>query len=86
MARVLMYSARLCGYCQMAERLLTAKGVTDIDKVLVDVSPERRAEMIERSGRTTVPQIFIGDTHVGGYSDLATLDRQGQLDELLARP
>lgn len=86
MARVLMYSARVCGYCQMAERLLTAKGVTDIDKVLVDVAPERRAEMIERSGRTTVPQIFIGDTHVGGYSDLANLDRQGQLDELLARP
>lgn len=85
MARVLMYSARVCGYCQMAERLLTAKGVTDIDKVLVDVAPERRAEMIERSGRTTVPQIFIGDTHVGGYSDLANLDRQGQLDELLAR-
>lgn len=86
MARVLMYSARVCGYCLMAERLLTAKGVTDIDKVLVDVVPERRAEMIERSGRTTVPQIFIGDTHVGGYSDLATLDRQGRLDELLARP
>ncbi len=86
MARVLMYSARLCGYCQMAERLLTAKGVTDIDKVLVDVSPGRRAEMIERSGRTSVPQIFIGDTHVGGYSDLATLDREGHLDELLARP
>ena len=86
MARVLMYSASLCGYCQMAERLLTARGVTDIDKVLVDVSPERRAEMIERSGRTSVPQIFIGDTHVGGYSDLVALDRQGQLDELLARP
>ncbi len=86
MARVLMYSARLCGYCQMAERLLIAKGVTDIDKVLVDVSPGRRTEMIERSGRTSVPQIFIGDTHVGGYSDLAILDREGHLDELLARP
>ncbi|MEK6550464.1 MAG: glutaredoxin 3 [Pseudomonadota bacterium] len=86
MARVLMYSARLCGYCQMAERLLVAKGVTEIDKVLVDAVPERRAEMIARSGRTSVPQIFIGDTHVGGYSELAALDRQGQLDELLARP
>jgi glutaredoxin 3 len=70
----------------MAERLLTARGATDIDKVLVDVAPERRAEMIERCGRTTVPQIFIGDTHVGGYTDLANLDRQGRLDELLARP
>ncbi len=81
-----MYSARLCGYCQMAERLLAAKGVTEIDKVMVDAAPERRAEMVARSGRTSVPQIFIGDTHVGGYSDLAALDRQGQLDELLARP
>ena len=81
-----MYSARLCGYCQMAERLLTARGVTEIDKVMVDTAPERRAEMIARSGRTSVPQIFIGDTYVGGYSELAALDRQGQLDALLARP
>jgi glutaredoxin 3 len=81
-----MYSARVCGYCQMAERLLAAKGVTDIDKVLVDVAPERRAEMIQRSGRTTVPQIFIGELHVGGYTDLAALDRQGRLDELLGQP
>jgi len=85
MARVLIYSSRFCGYCQMAERLLIKKGVTAIDKVMVDITPERRAEMVERSGRTSVPQIFIGDTHVGGYSDLATLDRQGHLDELLAR-
>jgi len=66
----------------MAERLLLSKGV-EIEKVRVDLAPERRAEMMEKTGRRTVPQIYIGDTHVGGYDDLAALDRAGKLDPLL---
>ena len=82
MAAVLMYSTGVCPYCVMAERLLVSKGVT-IDKVRVDLEPARRAEMMERTGRRTVPQIYIGETHVGGYDDLAALDQAGKLDELL---
>ena len=82
MAAVLMYSTGVCPYCVMAERLLVAKGVT-IEKVRVDLEPARRAEMMERTGRRTVPQIYIGETHVGGYDDLAALDQAGKLDELL---
>jgi glutaredoxin 3 len=67
----------------MAERLLKSKGVEAIDKVRVDLDPERRVEMMEKTGRRTVPQIYIGDTHVGGYDDLAALDRSGGLDPLL---
>jgi glutaredoxin 3 len=66
----------------MAERLLLSKGV-EIEKVRVDLAPERRAEMMEKTGRRTVPQIYIGDAHVGGYDDLAALDRAGKLDPLL---
>ncbi len=84
MARVLMYLTGVCPYCHMAERLLASKGVAAIDKVRVDLEPERRAEMMERTGRRTVPQIYIGETHVGGYDDLAALDRAGELDALLA--
>ena len=83
MARVMMYSTGLCPYCQMAERLLRAKGVAAIEKVRIDLDPERRAEMMEKTGRRTVPQIYIGETHVGGYDDLAALDRAGRLDGLL---
>ncbi len=83
MSRVIMYSTAVCPYCQMAERLLRAKGVTEIGKIRVDLEPEKRAEMMEKTGRRTVPQIFIGETHVGGYDDLAALDRAGGLDELL---
>ena len=82
MASVLMYSTGVCPYCVMAERLLVSKGVT-IEKVRVDLEPARRAEMMERTGRRTVPQIYIGETHVGGYDDLAALDQAGKLDELL---
>jgi len=78
-----MYSTGVCPYCQMAERLLRAKGVSEIDKVRVDLEPERRVEMMEKTGRRTVPQIFIGETHVGGYDDLAALDHAGGLDPLL---
>lgn len=78
-----MYSTGVCPYCQMAERLLKAKGVAAIDKIRVDLDPVRRVEMMEKTGRRTVPQIYIGDTHVGGYDDLAALDRAGRLDGLL---
>lgn len=83
MAKVTMYSTGVCPYCQMAERLLRSKGVAVIDKVRVDLEPERRVEMMERTGRRTVPQIYIGEAHVGGYDDLAALDRAGGLDALL---
>jgi glutaredoxin 3 len=78
-----MYSTGVCPYCQMAERLLRSKGISAIDKVRVDLEPERRVEMMEKTGRRTVPQIYIGDTHVGGYDELAALDRAGSLDALL---
>jgi len=83
MAKITMYSTGVCPFCQMAERLLRAKGVSAIEKVRVDLEPERRVEMMEKTGRRTVPQIYIGETHVGGYDDLAALDRAGRLDELL---
>ncbi len=82
MTKVLMYSSRLCPYCRMAERLLEKKGV-QTEKVMVDENPARRDEMTRRAGRTSVPQIFIGETHVGGYTELAELERAGRLDALL---
>ena len=84
MAKVLMYSTAVCPYCVRAEQLLRQKGVAEIEKIRVDLEPERRDEMIARTGRRTVPQIFIGDTHVGGCDDLYALDRAGKLDPLLA--
>ncbi|MDQ3187561.1 MAG: glutaredoxin 3 [Pseudomonadota bacterium] len=83
-ARVVMYGTGFCPYCQRAEALLTARGVDQIEKVRVDLEPERLDEMVTRTGRRTVPQIFIGDTHVGGFDDLSTLDRDGKLSALLA--
>ncbi len=83
MARVLMYSTAVCPYCVRAEQLLKRKGVTHIDKVRVDLEPARREEMIEKTGLRTVPQIFIGDTHVGGCDDLYALEHAGSLDALL---
>jgi glutaredoxin 3 len=83
MAKVMMYSTGVCPFCQMAERLLRSKGIEAIEKVRVDLEPERRVEMMEKTGRRTVPQIYIGETHVGGYDDLAALDRAGKLDDLL---
>ena len=85
MARIVMYATGVCPFCLMAERLLRAKGVAAIEKVRVDLEPERRDEMIERTGRRTVPQIYVDDRHIGGYDDLAALDRVGGLDPLLAR-
>ena len=83
MSKVLMYSTAVCPYCVRAEQLLTRKGITDIEKVRVDLQPERRDEMMQRTGRRTVPQIYIGETHVGGCDDLHELDDQGRLDALL---
>jgi glutaredoxin 3 len=84
MAGVAMYCTAMCPYCQMAEHLLRAKGVARIDKIRVDIEPGRRREMMEKTGRRAVPQIYIGATHVGGYDELAALDRAGGLDPLLA--
>jgi len=84
MSKVLMYSTAVCPYCVRAEQLLTRKGVTEIEKVRVDLEPERREEMMQRTGRRTVPQIYIGETHVGGCDELYELERQGKLDSLLA--
>ena len=83
MSAVSMYCTAVCPYCQMAERLLRAKGVASIEKIRVDLDPARRGEMMWRTGRRTVPQIYIGDRHVGGFDDLAALDHAGRLDELL---
>ncbi|MDC7286061.1 glutaredoxin 3, partial [Bifidobacterium thermophilum] len=80
---VLMYTSGYCPYCVQAERLLMSKGVTDIEKVRVDTDPARRTEMMEKTGRRTVPQIYIDDFHVGGCDDLHALDREGKLDPLL---
>ncbi len=84
MADVLMYTSAVCPYCMNAERLLASKGVTAINKIRVDLQPERRDEMIEKTGRRTVPQIFIDGRHIGGFDDLRALDLAGGLDPLLA--
>ncbi|HEY8070049.1 MAG TPA: glutaredoxin 3 [Burkholderiales bacterium] len=85
MARVLIYSTASCPYCQAADRLLQRKGVQDIERVRVDLEPGRRAEMQQKSGRNTVPQIWIGGRHVGGSDELHDLEDSGKLDELLAK-
>ncbi len=82
-AKVLMYCTAVCPYCQRAEQLLKRKGVTAIEKIRIDLDLGQRDEMMTRTGRRTVPQIYIGDTHVGGFDDLAALDHAGGLDPLL---
>ena len=84
MAKITLYATASCPFCVRAEALLRSKGVTDIDKVRVDIDPARRQEMMDKSGRRTVPQIWIGDTHVGGCDELHALDRAGRLNVLLA--
>jgi len=83
MNKVVMYSTGYCPYCSRAEMLLKQRGVTEIEKIRIDVQTEQRDIMIERTGRRTVPQIFIGSTHVGGFDDLAALDKAGGLMPLL---
>lgn len=84
MTDIRMYCTAFCPYCVRAEMLLKAKGVDEITKILVDSTPDGFKDMIDLTGRRTVPQIFIGDRHIGGFDDLAALDRQGGLDPLLA--
>src|SRR5256885_10259123 len=80
-----MYSTAVCPFCLRAEMLLGSKGVTEIEKIRVDLDPRQREEMMNKTGRRTVPQIYIGDTHVGGFEELAALDHAGRLDSLLDR-
>ena len=82
--RVVMYSTAVCPYCVRAEQLLRARGVAEIEKVRVDLDPVRRAEMMEKTARRTVPQIYIGETHVGGCDELIALDQAGKLLPLLS--
>lgn len=82
-ARVLMYTTAVCPYCVRAKQLLKARGVTEIEEVRVDLDPARRDEMMQKTQRRTVPQIFVGDTHVGGCDDLHALDAAGKLKPLL---
>jgi glutaredoxin 3 len=81
-AQVLMYCTAACPFCQSAERLLAQKGAR-VEKIRVDLEPARRGEMVQKSGRSTVPQIWIGERHVGGCDDLYALDREGGLDSML---
>jgi glutaredoxin 3 len=83
---ITMYTTASCPYCIRAERYLNSKGVTEIAKIRVDLEPSLRVAMMERTGRRTVPQIYVGDVHVGGYEDLVALDRAGGLAPLLAAP
>jgi glutaredoxin 3 len=83
MPKITMYCTSVCPYCVRAEMLLKQRGVADIHKIYVDRDPEQRGVMMERTGRRTVPQIYIGDRHVGGYDDLSALDRAGGLLPLL---
>ncbi|TXL65399.1 glutaredoxin 3 [Zeimonas arvi] len=82
--KVVMYTTAVCPYCQRAEMLLKQRGVEQIEKIRIDLDPVRRDEMIEKTGRRTVPQIFIGERHVGGFDDLSALDREGGLAPLLS--
>jgi glutaredoxin 3 len=81
---ITMYSTAYCPYCSNAERLLMSKGVTEINKIRIDLQPEKRAEMMHKTGRRTVPQIYIGERHIGGFDDLRALDLAGGLVPLLA--
>jgi glutaredoxin 3 len=83
-ANIVMYTTAVCPYCINAERLLLAKGVKEINKIRVDLQPEQRIVMMEKTGRRTVPQIYIDEQHVGGFDELRALDRAGGLDPLLA--
>ena len=84
MQPITMYTTRVCPYCQMAKALLKQKGVTDINEIRVDTDAQIREQMMQRTGRRTVPQIYIGEVHVGGFDDLNALNQAGKLDALLA--
>jgi len=84
MKPVKMYTTAVCPYCTMAKRLLASKGITEIEEIRIDLDPSARDTMMQITGRRTVPQIFVGDTHVGGFDDLSALNSAGKLDVLLA--
>ncbi|MDX1914772.1 MAG: glutaredoxin 3 [Methylophilus sp.] len=84
MAKIVMYTTAVCPYCINAERLLRSKGVAEIEKIRVDLQPDLRLEMMEKTGQRTVPQIYIDEQHIGGFDDLRALDLAGELDSLLA--
>ena len=84
MPKITLYLTGACPFCHMAERLLKSKGVAEIDKIRVDLDPLKRAEMMTKTGRRTVPQIYIGERHVGGFDELSALDKAGELLPLLA--
>lgn len=83
--RVLMYSTAVCPFCIRAEQLLRSKGVTDIEKIRVDLQPALRTEMMKKTGQRTVPQIYINGEYVGGFDKLAALNHAGKLDQMLAK-
>ncbi len=83
-ARVLMYTTAVCPYCIRAKQLLKARGVSEIEEIRIDLDPAQRDEMMQKTKRRTVPQIYIGETHVGGCDDLMALDAAGELKPLLA--
>ena len=83
MAKVTMYCTEVCPYCVRAEQLLKKRGVTEIEKIRIDLLPEQRDIMVAKTGRRTVPQIYIGERHVGGFDDMAELDSLGELVPLL---
>lgn len=84
MPKITLYLTGACPFCHMAERLLKSKGVAEIDKIRVDLDPVKREEMMTKTGRRTVPQIYIGERHVGGFDELSALDKAGELLPLLA--
>ena len=84
MNKVMMYSQRICPFCDRAERLLRSRGVENIEKIMIDMDIGQREQMLTRTGRRTVPQIYIGETHVGGFDDLVAIDRDGGLTPLLS--
>lgn len=86
MSHITMYATGVCPYCIRAEQLLKSKGVTEIEKIRIDLDPAQRDIMMERTGRRTVPQIYIGEQHIGGCDDLVALDRAGGLEPLLKAP
>lgn len=83
MPNITMYTTGVCPYCQMAKALLKQKGITEINEIRIDTDPQAREQMMQRTGRRTVPQIYIGETHIGGFDDLNALNQAGKLSPLL---
>ncbi|MCX8515257.1 MAG: glutaredoxin 3 [Burkholderiales bacterium] len=83
MQKVVIYSKQVCPYCTLAKNLLKQKGVTQFEEIRIDTNEQLKQDMVAKTNRTTVPQIFIGTTHVGGFDDLTKLNQSGKLDQLL---